>query len=84
MLEDQLLEVKERPLVVDFLSDLNHRSPGVLRRQSGALGALRTGDDVLDFEDLLQNGGGEDLRADVGSAPSQEEEKERRKERTSF
>lgn len=61
VLEDELLEVEERPLVVDLLANLHERAPGVLGGETSALGALSSLDDVLDFEDLLEDGGGEDL-----------------------
>ena len=61
VLEDELLEVQERPLVVDFLSDLDEGAPGVLGGQPRALLALGALDDVLDLEDLLQNRSREDL-----------------------
>lgn len=61
VLEDELLEVQERPLVVDFLSDLDEGTPGVLGGQPRALLALGALDDVFDLEDLLQNRSREDL-----------------------
>lgn len=61
VLEDELLEVQERPLVVDFLSDLDEGTPGVLGGQPRALLALGALDDVLDLEDLLQHCSREDL-----------------------
>lgn len=61
VLEDELFEVKESTLVVDLLSDLDHRSPGVLRCQSSTFGALSTLNDVFDLEDLLENCRSEDL-----------------------
>lgn len=70
VLQDELLEVEEGALVVDLLADLDERSPSVLRGETGALGALRALDDVLDLEDLLQNGGREDLRAVEGQRQS--------------
>lgn len=61
VLEDELLEVEERPLVVDLLSHLDKRAPRVLGRQTRALRALRTLDEVLDLKNLLQNRRREDL-----------------------
>lgn len=83
VLEDELLEVQERPLVVDFLSDLDEGTPGVLGGQPRALLALSALDDVLDLEDLLQNRSREDLCVfRRGSAPVSH--LERRGVRTSF
>lgn len=61
VLKDELLEVQERSLVVDLLSDLNQRTPGVLGGETSALGTLGALDDVLDLENLLEDCGGEDL-----------------------
>jgi hypothetical protein len=63
MTKDQLLEEEEGPLVVDLLTDLDGRLPHVLGGESGAVGALTVGDDVLDLEDLLKDGIREDLGA---------------------
>lgn len=62
VLEDELLEVQERALVVDLLPDLDERAPGVLCGESRALGALGADNDILDLEDLLQDCRREDLR----------------------
>lgn len=56
VLQNQLLEVQERPLVVDLLANLNQRAPGVLGGEPSAFRALRTLNDVFDFEYLLQDG----------------------------
>ena len=61
VLKDELLEVQESTLVVDLLSHLDERSPGVLGGQSSTFWTLRSGDGVFDFEDLLQNRRGEHL-----------------------
>lgn len=62
VLEDELLEIQERPLVVDLLADLDERTPRVLGGETSALGTLSSLNEVLDFEDLLEDGGGEHLR----------------------
>lgn len=61
VLENELLKVQESTLVVDLLSDLDECSPGVLGGETSALGALSSLNDVLDLEDLLQDGRREDL-----------------------
>jgi hypothetical protein len=67
MTKDQLLEEEEGPLVVDLLTDLDGRLPHVLGGKSSAVWALTVGDDVLDLEDLLEDGIGEDLRQEEGA-----------------
>lgn len=62
VLEDKLLEVQERPLVVHFLSNLNHRFPCVLRREAGTVRTLTVHDDVFDLEYLLEDSRCEYLR----------------------
>jgi len=59
--ENELFDVEESTFVVDFLSDLNERSPGVLRSESGTFGTLSSLNNVFDFEDLLKNRRSEDL-----------------------
>lgn len=61
VLEDQLLQVQKRPLVVYFLSNLDGSLPHVLGGQSGAVRALSVGNHVFDLKNLLENRGGENL-----------------------
>ena len=68
VLEDELLEVVERPLVVDLLPDLHQRPPRVLRRQPRAVGTLPVLDHELDLEDLLQDRRGQHLQRSVGTS----------------
>lgn len=56
MLDDQLLEVEERLLVVRLLADLHHRVPVVLRCRPVALVAVLVCHNILDHKLLLQNG----------------------------
>lgn len=70
VLEDELLEVQESTLVVDLLANLNEGAPGVLGGETSALGALRSLDHVLDLEDLLKDGGREDLKQERGEQRS--------------
>ena len=55
MLEDELLEEKEGPLVRDFLADLDKSFPGVFRREPRAIGTLGILHNVLDLKDLLED-----------------------------
>lgn len=61
VLQDELFEVQERPFVRNFLSDLDERLPGVLRCELRAVRALAILDEVLDLEDLFEDGVGKDL-----------------------
>lgn len=61
VLQDELFEVQECPLVVDFLSDLNTRFPCVLRGESSTLGTLGTLNDEREDKSLLQDGTGKNL-----------------------
>ena len=61
MLDYKLFEVKEGPLVIHFLADLNERIPGVLCRQFGAIRTLAMHDHILHFKYLLKNCVCEDL-----------------------
>lgn len=51
--KNQLLQVQERPLVWNFLSDLNNGLPGVLGRKSRAIRTLAVQHDVFDLKYLL-------------------------------
>ena len=73
MSQNQLFQEQERPLVVDLLSNLNRSLPHVLRGESSAVGALSVGNDVLDLEDLLEDGRGEDLQTSDKERGQQEE-----------
>ena len=64
VLEDELLEEKERPFVRDLLADLNHRLPGVFRGKLRAVRTLPVLDEELDLEHLFENRRGEDLLLD--------------------
>ena len=64
VLEDKLLEEEEGPLVGDFLSDLDEGLPCVLRGELCAIWTLAVLDEVLDLEDLFEDGCGEDLLLD--------------------
>lgn len=64
VLQNQLFEEQERPLVVDFLSDLHTGLPSVLCSQPGTIRALSTMDDEEQDERLLQDGVGEDFLLD--------------------
>ena len=61
VLEDELLEEQERPLVRNLLPDLHESLPGVLRGQLRAVGALAVLNKELDLKDLLQDRRGQDL-----------------------
>lgn len=56
VLQDQLLEVEERPLVVDSLADLHLRLPEVRRVHALTVLALQVLNDELDDERLLHLG----------------------------
>lgn len=64
VLQDQLLQEQERPLVWDLLPDLHQCLPCVLRRQLRAIRTLTVLYEVLDLEDLLENGGRQDFFLD--------------------
>ena len=61
VLEDELLEEEERPLVRNLLPDLHESLPSVLRGQLRAVGALAVLNEELDLKDLLQDRRGQDL-----------------------
>lgn len=56
VLEDELLEVEKRSLVIHPLSDLNYRRPRVVRERGGAALALLIPHDESDHHNLLQDG----------------------------
>jgi len=56
VLQDELFQEEERSLVIDLLSHLRDRSPGVFGLRSRASRALIRLHDVLDDERLLQDG----------------------------
>lgn len=66
VLQDELLQIQERPLVRHFLTDLNDRLPSILGCELGAVRALAVQNDILNLEDLLQDRGSEDLRFATG------------------
>ena len=55
VLQDELLEVQESPLVRHLLPDLYLRFPGILGCQSRTVWTLTILDDVLDLKHLLQD-----------------------------
>lgn len=64
VLQDELFEVQERPLVGHFLSYLDERSPSVFSGKTRAVGTLTMLDEVLDLECLLEDGVGKHLEKD--------------------
>ncbi len=64
VLEDELLEEKERPLMGDLLPDLYQRFPCILGGELRAIWALAVLDEVLDLENLLEDGRSKDLLLD--------------------
>lgn len=64
VLQDQLLQPQERPLVRDLLSDLYARLPSVLRCQLGTTWALTGVDDQSQDERLLKDSVCQDLLLD--------------------
>jgi hypothetical protein len=61
VLEDELLEEEEGPLVRDLLSDLDDRFPRVLGGEAGTVQALGVLDQELDLEYLFEDGGSQNL-----------------------
>jgi hypothetical protein len=61
VLEDELLEEEEGPLVRDLLSDLDDRFPRVLGGEAGTVRALGVLDQELDLEYLFEDGGSQNL-----------------------
>lgn len=64
MLQNQLFNVQEGSLVIDFLTGLHDRSPGVLGHDLGTVHALLVGDNDFEDKGLLQDGGGEGFLLD--------------------
>lgn len=64
VLQDQLFEEQERPLVVDLLSHLHTGLPCILRSQPGTIGTLSTVNDQEQDKRLLQDGVGQDFLLD--------------------
>ena len=54
--EDELLEIEKGAFVGDLLPHLDDGAPGIGRKGLGAVGTLVVGDDVFDFEGLLEDG----------------------------
>jgi hypothetical protein len=69
VLEDQLFQEQESPLVVDLLSNLHARLPCVFSGQSGTLRALSSLNDQGQNKGLLENGSGKDLLLDDDLEP---------------
>ena len=64
VLQDQLLQPQERPLVRDLLPNLHTCLPGVLRRQSGTSRTLSSVHDERKLKRLLQDRVRQDLLLD--------------------
>lgn len=64
ILQDQLLEVEERPLVWHLLPNLNDGSEGMVGETLHTVRALLCGNDVFDLECLLDDGALEGLLLD--------------------
>lgn len=64
VLQDQLLQPQERPLVRNLLPDLHTRFPSVLCRQSRTRRALAGVDNESEDKSLLQDGIGQDFFLD--------------------
>jgi hypothetical protein len=58
VLQDQLFEVQESALVVDLLTDLDNRVPGVLGLDFAAIWTLLASNDNLKNVGLLEDGRG--------------------------
>lgn len=61
MLQNELLQVKEGPLVVDLLADLHQGVPCIFRSEFRAVGALSVYNDILNLKYLLEDCRSEDL-----------------------
>lgn len=64
VLQNQLFEEQERPLVRHLLSNLYQSLPGVLRSQFCTVRTLAVLHEVLDLKDLLEDRSGEDFFLD--------------------
>lgn len=61
MLQNQLLQEQESPLMINLLPNLHTSPPRILRRQPRTLRALRAVHHIGDDHRLLQDGGGENF-----------------------
>lgn len=55
MLQYQLFQEQKSPLVLDFLSDLHHRSPGILCRELRTIRTLPILHQILDLKRLFED-----------------------------
>lgn len=64
VLQDELFQEQESPLMRDLLANLDERLPGVLRCELRTVRALTILDQILNLKHLLEYCGGEDLLLD--------------------